>query len=73
MIEERPGGWHTGGGVELVYRNTQRAHFDTEAWSELPHLIRSEFSNSILGSYLARIAEAIHAGTFDAETDRHLS
>ena len=72
VIEERPGG-RRGGGVELVYRNIQRAYFDTQAWSELPLLLRSEFSNSILGSYLARISEAIHAGTFDTETDRHLS
>jgi DNA-binding transcriptional ArsR family regulator len=72
VIEERPGG-RRGGGVELVYRNTRRAHFDTETWAGLPPLLRSEFSNSILGSYLARITEAIHAGTFDAEPDRHLS
>ncbi|HEV2856992.1 MAG TPA: winged helix-turn-helix domain-containing protein [Solirubrobacterales bacterium] len=72
VIEERPGGRH-GGGVELVYRNTQRAHFDTAAWADLPPLLRSEFSNSILGSYLARVTEAIHAGTFDADPDRHLS
>jgi DNA-binding transcriptional ArsR family regulator len=72
VIEERPGG-RRGGGVELVYRNTQRAYFDTATWAGLPPLLRSEFSNSILGSYLARITEAIKAGTFDADADRHLS
>ena len=72
VIEERPGG-RRGGGVELVYRNIQRAYFDTAAWAELPPLLRSELSNSILGSYLARITEAIQAGTFDADPDRHLS
>lgn len=72
VIEERPGGRY-GGGVERIYRNTQRAYFDTQTWSELPFLLRSEFSNSILGSYLARINEALRARTFDAETDRHLS
>jgi hypothetical protein len=72
IVLEKPGGRH-GGGVERIYRNTQRAYFDTKTWSELPPLLRSEFSNSILGSYVARVAEAIKAGTFDAETDRHLS
>lgn len=72
VIAERPGGRH-GGGVERVYRNVLRAYFDTETWSQLPVVLRSEFSNSILGSYLARVNEAIKAGTFDAETDRHLS
>ena len=72
VIDERPGGRH-GGGVERIYRNTQQAFFSTEEWKQLPPVLRSEFSNAILGSYLARITEAIRAGTFDAETDRHLS
>jgi DNA-binding transcriptional ArsR family regulator len=72
VVEEVPGGRH-GGGVERIYRNCQQAYFDTETWSQLPPLFRSEFSNSILGSYLARVNEAIKAGTFDAEKDRHLS
>ncbi len=72
VIEERKGGRH-GGGVERVYRNTQRAYIDTATWETLPRFLRNEFSNSILGSYLARITEAIKAGTFDLETDRHLS
>jgi hypothetical protein len=72
IIAEKPGGRH-GGGVERIYRSTQQAFFDTDEWSQLPPVLRSEFSNSILGSYLARITEAITAGTFDAEVDRHLS
>lgn len=72
VVEERPGGRH-GGGVERVYRNVQRAYFDTETWSGLPQVLRCEFSNGILGSYLARVTEAIKAGTFDAEMARHIS
>lgn len=72
VIAERPGGRH-GGGIERIYRNTQQAFFTTEEWELLPRVLRSEFSNSILGSYLARVTEAIRAGTFDIETDRHLS
>jgi hypothetical protein len=72
VIAKRPGG-RRGGGVEQIYRNVLRAYFDTTTWSELPLVLRCEFSNSILGSYLARVSEAIKAGTFDAEADRHLS
>jgi DNA-binding HxlR family transcriptional regulator len=72
VVAERPGGRY-GGGVEQIYRNTQRAYLDDEAWKKLPLPLRSEFSNTILNSFLTRINEAIQAGTFDAETDRHLS
>jgi DNA-binding transcriptional regulator GbsR (MarR family) len=72
VIEERKGGRH-GGGVERVYRNTQRAYFDTATWETLPRFLRNEVSNSFLASYLARITEALEADTFDAENDRHLS
>lgn len=72
VIEERRGGRH-GGGIERVYRNTKRAHFDTPTWETLPRFLRNEVSRSFLESYLARITEAIVAGTLDEETDRHLS
>lgn len=72
IVEENKGGRHRGG-VERVYRNTRRAYFDTEAWQTLPRFLRNEISKSFLASYLERITEAINAGTFDAETDRHLS
>jgi hypothetical protein len=72
VIETRTGGQRRGG-VEKIYRGKQRAHFDTRTWEELPRFLRDEFSTSILRSYFARITEAIEAGTFDAEVDRHLS
>lgn len=72
VIEERKGGRH-GGGIERIYRNTKRAYFDTKTWETLPQLIRDEVSWSFLSSYFDRVAEAVEAGTFDAETDRHLS
>jgi DNA-binding transcriptional ArsR family regulator len=72
IIEERRGGRH-GGGIERIYRNTTRAYFDTATWITLPRLIRNEVSWSFINSYLDRINEALEAGTFDAETDRHLS
>lgn len=72
VIEERKGG-RNGGGVERIYRNTRRAYFDTPAWEALPRLVRTEVSRSFLSSYHDRVVEAVEAGTFDAETDRHLS
>lgn len=72
VIEERNGG-RRGGGVERIYRSTQRPHFDAPTWEAFPQLLRSEISHSFLANYFGRIADAIKAGTFDADTDRHLS
>lgn len=72
IVETRRGGRRRGG-VEHVYRGIQRAHYDTESWKVLPRLLRDDISGNILASYFARITEALNAGTFDAEVDRHLS
>lgn len=72
VAETRKGG-HRRGGVEHVYRRIQRALFDTEVWEELPLAYRIECSGSTLESYISRVSEAIAAGTFDDEVDRHLS
>jgi DNA-binding HxlR family transcriptional regulator len=72
VIEERKGG-RRGGGVERIYRGTQRPHFDAPTWETFPQLVRCEISNFFLMNYFGRIADAIKAGTFDADTDRHLS
>jgi len=72
VVEEKKGGKRRGG-IERLYRNTQRAYFGTETWETLPRFLRNEVSRSFLASYLDRITEAINAGTFDADTDRHLS
>lgn len=72
IVETKKGGRRRGG-VEHVYRRIQRAHYDTETWEVLPRLLRDDISGNILEGYFARIAEAVDAGTFDAEVDRHLS
>jgi hypothetical protein len=72
LFEERKGGRH-GGGTEKIYRSTRRAYFDTPTWETLPKVVREEMSQVFLGSYSDRITQAIEAGTFDADTDRHLS
>ena len=61
------------GGEEHIYRRVQRHHFDTATWEGLPRSLREEVTGSTVGSYIARISEAVEAGTFDAEVDRHLS
>ncbi len=71
-VAEKPGG-RKGGGLERIFRNTQRAYFDTETWAGLPVPLRSELSNNVLNSFLARVNDAIQAGTLDADIDRHLS
>jgi hypothetical protein len=72
VAETRRGGKRRGG-VEKIYRSRQRAHFDKKTWEGLPRFLRDEFSSSILQTYFTLVTEAIEAGTFDAEVDRHLS
>ena len=72
VIEIRRGG-HRRGGVEHIYRRIQPILIKTEEWAVLPTFLREDVSANVLASYFARINEAIEAGTFDAETDRHLS
>lgn len=72
IINTRTGG-NRRGGIEHVYRRIQRALFDTSVWEGLPRAYRDECSGSTLESYIARIGEAVAAGTFDDEIDRHLS
>jgi DNA-binding transcriptional regulator GbsR (MarR family) len=72
LIEERKGG-RRGGGVERIYRSTRRPYFDTPTWEGLPQVVREEVSQYFLETYFDRVTEAIETGTFDADTDRHLS
>jgi len=72
VIEIRRGG-HRRGGVEHIYRRIQPILIQTEEWAALPTFLREDVSANVLVSYLARLNEAIEGGTFDAETDRHLS
>ena len=72
VVEERPGR-RSGAAIEHVYRAIQRAYFDAPTWQKIPLSGRNAVSRSILSSYQQRIQEAVEAGTFDQELDRHLS
>jgi hypothetical protein len=64
VVEELRGGDRRGA-VECVYQAIRRIHFDTPNWEVLPRYLRRETSGVILEGLMARIAEAVRAGTFD--------
>lgn len=70
---DRKSGGPRRGGVEHVYRSVHRAHLDTPSSMGLSKLLREDISNTILKAYLTEVHEALDAGTFDAEIERHLS
>jgi DNA-binding transcriptional regulator GbsR (MarR family) len=72
VFEERKGG-RRGGGIEKMYRCTRRPYFDTPTWESFPQVVREEISQYVLNTYVSCITQAIEAGTFDADVDRHLS
>jgi hypothetical protein len=72
VVETKTGGERRGG-VEHIYAGTTQAWVKTADWQLMPLFQRSELSGNVLSSYFMRVAEALEAGTFDAETDRHLS
>lgn len=72
IAEERPGR-RRGVAIEHVYRVIRRAHFDTCTWQSIPRSKRDAVSRSILATYQQRIGEALEAGTFDQEPNRHWS
>jgi hypothetical protein len=72
VAEERPGR-RRGAAIEHIYRAMRRAHFDTSTWEGVSYSGRDNISRSVLASYQRRIGQALEAGTFDQEVDRHLS
>jgi hypothetical protein len=72
LVEEKRGGRRRGG-VEHIYRRSNRAYFDLADWEAIPRYLKDDISANILASYFARVTEAVEAGTFDADAKRHLS
>jgi predicted transcriptional regulator len=61
------------GGEEHIYRATELAVFDDETWALLPYSLKAFFSWRSVTQLAERIREAMEAGTFDAQPNRHLS
>jgi DNA-binding transcriptional ArsR family regulator len=72
LVEERPGR-RRGAAIEHVYRGIHRAYFSASTWEGVPRSRRDQVSRAAVSSFFARVSEAIQAGTFDQELDRHLS
>jgi len=72
VAEVRKGG-RKGGGVERIFRRSQRTYFPTQAWECLPRFLRKEISSAFLTRYDWYVGQAFEAGSFDAPEDRHLS
>jgi hypothetical protein len=68
--EKRHGGR---GRPQDVYRATELAVLDPDAWRELPLSIRSAFSQRTLEQMREQVDAAFAAETFDSRADRHLS
>lgn len=72
VAEQRRSG-NRRGAAEKVYRALRKVHFDTPAWHVLPHYLRKEGTGVVLEGLFLRAAEALQAGTFDAEPAGHQS
>jgi hypothetical protein len=72
VAEQKTGGPRRGG-VEHVYRTVRRAHLDTSSSEGLPRFLREDLSDTTLTDYLRQVSDAVDAGTFDADIERHLS
>lgn len=72
LVEEKSGGARRGG-VERIYRTRLAARVEAATWKALPSALRDDLSRNVLELLSRRINEALEAGTFDKEPDRHLS
>jgi DNA-binding transcriptional ArsR family regulator len=61
------------GAVKHRYRATQRACLTDAMAARLPRSVREAMADMSFGSIFERVAAAVHAGTVDSRTDRHLS
>jgi DNA-binding MarR family transcriptional regulator len=59
--------------VEHVYRATQRAYLDSEAWEELSEAEKLQVDNALMRLISDDIAEAMTHGTFFENDDSHVS
>jgi hypothetical protein len=62
-----------GGRRQPLYRATQRLLYRTEEWQHLPLEEREGHTFVVFVTYLARLSQAINAGTMDADLNRHFT
>ncbi|HEX8752046.1 MAG TPA: winged helix-turn-helix domain-containing protein [Solirubrobacterales bacterium] len=72
VVETRRGGSRRGG-VERVYANVQRAHFDTESFERLPPYLLTDMLRNWVERFLGRLGNAVETGTLQSEGATHLS
>jgi DNA-binding transcriptional ArsR family regulator len=61
------------GAVEHYYRADVPALFNDKDSARLPRPARNKLSSTVLQVLISEIASSVHAGAFDARSDRHLS
>lgn len=72
VAEELRGGKRRGAG-EKVYRAIRHVHLHSGAWSGMARYLREECSGVILKSFVCRSAAAMHTGSLNEASSRHLS
>jgi DNA-binding transcriptional ArsR family regulator len=71
-VGEETGGRRRGA-TEHFYRATGSALVDTEWWSQVSDRVRGTYGWRAFERHAEQVREAMDAGTFDAQTDRHHS
>jgi DNA-binding transcriptional ArsR family regulator len=71
-VGEKSGGERRGA-TEHFYRATGPAIFDISAWSDVPASVKTTFSWRAFEHLCEQVRNAMDAGTFDANPERHLS
>jgi DNA-binding transcriptional ArsR family regulator len=61
------------GATEHFFRGTRRALFGDADWKHLPKSVQGGVTGTMLQGFVAKAAEAIQSGTFDAREDSHFS
>lgn len=69
MAETKP----VRGSTEHFYRSAGEGYHDDESWGRLPDEVRRNLASIVLKFVAGRMSRAIHAGTFTARDDVHVT
>jgi DNA-binding transcriptional ArsR family regulator len=72
LVEKKTGGRRRGG-TEHFFRAIQRVLFDKSSWESLPDSYKGGVTGEVATTYIARVVEAIEAGTIDLRDERHFT